>query len=83
VKYRSRTDIVCEILKIAENGNSKTKIMYGAYLSYDQMKDYMTVILQNTLIEKKEMKYFTTKKGLDFIKQYESIGQMLEVARTG
>jgi predicted transcriptional regulator len=82
VKYRSRTDIISEILKLAENGNSKTKIMYGAYLSYDQMKDYLSVMLQNELLEKKGVKCRTTKKGLQFIKTYENIDQMLELVKT-
>jgi predicted transcriptional regulator len=39
VRYRSRADIVSKILEIADIGTSKTKIMYGAYLSYVQLKD--------------------------------------------
>ncbi len=84
MKYRSRTDIISEILKIAGGGVSKTKIMYGAYLSYDQLKDYMQVLLENGLLEKKGMQYRTTKKGLDFLKGYERLDQMfaLEPARS-
>jgi predicted transcriptional regulator len=79
VKYRSRTDIVSEILKIASGGVSKTKIMYGAYLSYDQLKDYLQVMLENGLLEKKAMQYRTTKKGFDFLKGYERLDQMFAV----
>jgi len=82
VKYRSRTDIISEVLKIASGGTSKTKIMYGAYLSYDQLKDYLKVMLENELLEKKGAQYKSTKKGLDFLKGYERLGQMLELGPT-
>jgi len=77
LKYRSRTDIISEILKIAQGGSSKTKIMYGAYLSYDQLKDYMSTLTQNGLLERKGTKYTTTKKGSDFVRSCEHIGKML------
>jgi len=79
VKYRSRTDIISEILKIASSGASKTRIMYGAYLSYDQLKDYLHVMLENGLLERKATQYRATKKGLDFLKGYDRLGQMLEL----
>jgi len=67
-----------EILKIAEKGNSKTKIMYNAYLSYAQMKAYLEVMLRNGLLEKKGVEYKTTKRGLEFMHHYENMGSMLE-----
>jgi len=53
--------------------------MYGAYLSYDQLKDYMKVMLESDLLEKKGMQYRTTRKGLDFLKGYERLDQMFAV----
>lgn len=44
MKYRSRTDIVSEILEAAQGGTSKTKIMYKAFLSYAQLKEYLAVL---------------------------------------
>ena len=41
MKYRSRTDIVSQILEAANGGATKTKIMYEAYLSYAQPKEYL------------------------------------------
>jgi predicted transcriptional regulator len=34
MKYRSSTEIVAMILDAANSGETKTKIMYKAYLSY-------------------------------------------------
>ena len=51
MKYRSRTEIVGNILDSANGGASKTKIMYKAFLSYNQLKEYLTILIENNLIE--------------------------------
>lgn len=51
MKYRSRTDIVSQVLEAANGGATKTKIMYKAYLSYEQLKEYLMVLVQNDLLE--------------------------------
>jgi predicted transcriptional regulator len=45
MKYRSRTDIVATILDIANDGSTNTKIMYKAYLSYAQLKEYLSILV--------------------------------------
>jgi predicted transcriptional regulator len=79
MKYRSRTDIISQVLLAANGGTTKTKIMYSAYLSYAQLKEYLSVLLENDLIEyhQGEQKYKTTPKGLQFLKTYEHMGQMV------
>jgi predicted transcriptional regulator len=81
MKYRSRTDIVSQILEAANGGTSKTKIMYGAYLSYAQLKEYMTVLIEGGLLEYQpnEQKYKTTEKGLKFLRAYSQIGEMMSL----
>ena len=51
MKYRSRTEIVCNILDATNGGATKTKIMYTAFLSYGQLKEYLSVLVENNLIE--------------------------------
>ncbi len=76
MKYRSRTDITAQILEITNGGATRTKIMYGAYLSYAQMKEYLARLIENDLIEyeRKTQRYKTTEKGLRFLRLYQSIG---------
>ena len=50
MKYRSRTEIVSNILNAANGGTSKTKMMYKAYISYNQLKEYLTILIENNLI---------------------------------
>lgn len=79
MKYRSRTDIVATILEAANGGSTKTKIMYKAYLSYAQLKEYLSVLVQNDLLsfEKGTQTYKTTSKGLQFLKTYSQIGGLI------
>jgi len=46
---RSRTEIVGNILDAANGGTSKTKIMYTAFLSYGQLKEYLSILIENNL----------------------------------
>jgi predicted transcriptional regulator len=79
MKYRSRTDIVSEILEAAQGGTSKTKIMYKAFLSYAQLKEYLAVLEENRLLEydKGTETFKTSEKGVRFLKLYNQIGEMV------
>jgi predicted transcriptional regulator len=80
LKYRSRADICTEILKITDGGASKTKIMYGAYLSFTQLKEYLKMLVDNGMLsfDEKTMQYRTTETGHNFVKMYERIDQMFD-----
>ncbi|HEX2407640.1 MAG TPA: winged helix-turn-helix domain-containing protein [Nitrososphaeraceae archaeon] len=66
MKYRSRTEITAMILDTAYTETTKTKIMYNAYLSYNQLKEYHSVLIKNNLIEYRDgtKTFRTTEKGL-------------------
>ena len=67
MKYRSRTDIVGSILEATNGGRAnKTKIMYKAFLSFEQLKEYLIVLQEKGLIEYEEGQktYRTTTKGM-------------------
>ena len=69
MRYRSRTEISAAILEAANGGATKTKIMYKAFLSYAQLKEYLSVLNENGLLEHNEedQKYNTTAKGIKFL----------------
>ena len=79
VKYRSRTDIAAAILEISLEGAIKTKIMYKAFLSFPQLKEYLGVLVEKGLLEHNaaEQKYRTTDKGRQYLKMYRDVGQMI------
>ncbi|MGI9010074.1 MAG: winged helix-turn-helix domain-containing protein [Nitrososphaeraceae archaeon] len=80
MKYRSRTEIVGNILDSANGGASKTRIMYKAYLSYNQLKEYLTILIENNLIEYLDgtRTFKTTEKGLNYLKMHNEIGELLQ-----
>jgi len=82
MKYRSRTEIVAMILEAANGGATKTKIMYKAFLSYAQLKEYLSVLIENNLLEYLEgsQTYKTTEKGLNFLKMHNEIGELLQTS---
>jgi predicted transcriptional regulator len=82
VKYRSRTEIVAMILEAANGGATKTKIMYKAFLSYAQLREYLSVLIENNLLEYLEgsQTYKTTEKGLNFLKMHNEIGELLQTS---
>jgi predicted transcriptional regulator len=75
MKNRSRLDITAEILNVANDGTLKTKIMYLAYLSFDQLEEYLALLTHNGLLEydAKKRKYKTTSKGHDFLAKYSKV----------
>ena len=80
MKYRSRTEIVCNILDAANGGGAtKTKIMYAAFLSYAQLKEYLSVLIENNLLEYSNGTQFkTTEKGLNYLKINSEMGELLQ-----
>ena len=68
MKYRSRTEIVAMILEAANGGATKTRIMYKGFLSYAQLREYVSVLIENNLLEYLEgsQNYKTTEKRIEF-----------------
>jgi len=81
MKNRSRTEIVSNILDAANGGVTKTKIMYTAFLSYGQLKEYLSILIENNLIEYLDgtHKFKTTAKGLNILKMHNEMAELLKV----
>jgi len=84
MKYRSRTEIVGNILDAANGRATKTKIMYKAFLSYGQLKEYLSVLIENNLIEYLDgnRTFKTTGKGLNYLKMHNEMGELLQQTTT-
>ena len=70
MRNKSRTEIVGNILDAANGGTSKTKIMFSAYLSYNQLNEYLSILIENNLIEYLDgtKTFKTTEKWLNLLK---------------
>ena len=84
MKYRSRTEIVSNILEAANGGVTKTKIMYKAFLSYNQLREYLSILIENNLLEYLDgtQTYKTTEKGLNLLKIHNEMGELLQQSNT-
>jgi predicted transcriptional regulator len=64
-------DIVREVLSIASDKVRKTRIMYGANLSFLQLEKYLSTLLGNALLSfDGDSGYLTTASGKEFLKLY-------------
>ena len=83
MRYRSRTDIMGEILDAANErrGATKTKIMYKAFLSYAQLKEYLPPLSESGLLryDIDAQTFKTTQKGLRFLYTYNRIGEVMKI----
>jgi predicted transcriptional regulator len=80
MKYRSRTEIVSMILEAGNGGATKTRIMYKAFLSFAQLREYLSLLVENNLLEYLEGAkiYKTTEKGVNFLKMHNEISELLQ-----
>jgi predicted transcriptional regulator len=82
MKHRSRLEIISLILDIAtrNDGVTQKKILYRAYLSYEYLKKYLTLLQENELINYYEQEgkvYRTTEKGLHFLDLYARLNEVV------
>jgi predicted transcriptional regulator len=80
-KYRSRYDIFATILEVASQKEAnQTHIMYGAFMSFYQLRKYVAFLLNNGLLIKKQPQqqpiYNITEKGVHFLRLYEQLAEM-------
>ncbi len=52
-KRRDKLIIMSEIIEITKKGTSKTQIMFKANLSFSQLQQYISLLLNTGLIEEK------------------------------
>ncbi len=85
--YRTRTEIISNILEIANRGNgaTKTKIMYSAFLSHSQMKEYLKILVDNGLIDYDldTRTFKTTDKGHRLVQVYNGLDTLMTEERVG
>jgi len=70
-KYRSRLEIIADVLSVVSGGARKTQIMYQANLSYKLLTQYLKDVIDMGLVKMKDRStYELTEKGFDFLKEF-------------
>jgi len=79
MKYRSNTEIIDTMLRSIRSGATKTSIMYKAYMSYAQLKEYLKLLEARQMItfETESQLYHITEKGVRFMNAYEKINELV------
>jgi predicted transcriptional regulator len=74
-RHRSRTDMIAAILQAAAGGSKFTRIMFTAYMSYQQCTEYIELVRKRDLLsfDRGSKTYSTTPKGRQFLGIYEKI----------
>jgi predicted transcriptional regulator len=81
MKYRSRIDLISQILEAANGGGAtRSKIAYKAFLNYDQLKENLVVLIEMDLLrfDENAQIFKTTEKGLRFLQLYGEINNMIK-----
>jgi len=82
MKYRSKLYIIADILKAAENGSKKTRIMYLANLSYQLLEKYLWKVINAGLMEHNGEHYVLTEKGRIFLEKFNNYSEkMLKIRK--
>ena len=78
MRYRDRVEIIAMILQTAAKGVTKTKIMYAAYLSFQQVNDYLEFLQENDLLQyENEIEHYrVTEKGFRFLRVSNEINDL-------
>jgi len=71
-----------DILSIARNGATKTRIVYRANLNFERATRYITYLIEKGLLERQthgseSTMYKTTNKGIQFLKDIKRILELV------
>ncbi len=74
-----------DILRTAKSGAGITKIMFHAYVTHGQAKEYSQLLMDNEMLEldTKSLsikQYRTTPKGMEYLAAIEKMSDLLPVA---
>lgn len=83
MKRRTKLRILADILRVLESGEANiTKLMMEANLSYARLMRYLDELAEKELVVReedgREVKYRITKRGREFLREYERILRIAE-----
>ena len=81
MKYRNKLHIIADILKAAENGSKKTRIMYLANLSYQLLEKYLRKVIKAGLMRHNGEFYELTEKGRIFLEKFNDFSEKMSKIR--
>jgi len=79
VVKRNSLEIIAEILNVCKQPQTKTRVMYKTSLSWQMLQKYLSQLQSAGLLKVHHSltKYATTPKGLEFIRKWRELAQLL------
>jgi len=85
--HRSQVDIIADVLREAVGGAKKTHIMYSCNLSFKQLQNYLSLLLDRGLLRKisqeekgRDPRFFKiTSKGQNLLQAYDRLKALITV----
>lgn len=79
---RSSLEILQEIIRLAGQGQKKTRIMYGANLSYDMLNKYLEFLLVKgfVTVDPTTNRYGVTPAGHEFLRDLDKVTRHFRAA---
>ncbi|UCC33140.1 MAG: hypothetical protein JSW53_05000 [Candidatus Bathyarchaeota archaeon] len=75
-RYRSRLEIIADVLGVVKGGARKTRIMYQANLSYRLLTRYLDDVMDMGLVKAEdEGIYELTEKGIGFLQEFKGYNE--------
>ncbi len=75
---RSRIDIIIDVLDVAKTGINKTDLVYRTNLNFKLGNNYLEILQNQGLVEKRLDEYVTTHKGKTFLDKAKEVALYLE-----
>ena len=70
-RYRSRLQIIADILRVVKGGSKKTQVMREARLSYTLLMRYLAEVMKADLVCYDNENYVLTGKGESFLDKFD------------
>ena len=74
---RGKLDIMADILSVTAKGAKKTEMVYKANLNFTRLGRYISFLEERGLLENSGAEYRATKKGEEFLRDYQKIHENL------
>src|SRR5438270_8941159 len=79
---RGKIQIMGDVLGLATSGIKKTHIMYRANLSYEQVHQYLSELIERSLLIQESSQegvvYRTTDRGREFLQYYTKLVEFMD-----
>lgn len=69
-RKRTRYELLADLLQSSKGGVRKTAMMYRANLSHKVLNKYLSLLIENGLIEKKGGYFFLSRRGVAYLRRF-------------